>query len=139
MAATQEQVKAILLVDYDTKRNPDLQAFLDDAALFVADIVTCAATKGLTVSTARQDALQKWIAAHLYKMSDKDMTSSSQQGASASYTGQFGMGFDATRYGQMATRLDNTGCLDNIDKTQEVSLDWLGLRPSEQTPYTERD
>lgn len=139
MAITQAQVIAILLKDYDNEEQPDLSPFIEAAAAVVADVVACAVDKGLSLDATRQELIQKWLAAHFYKMSDKEFASSSQQGASASYTGQFAMGFDSTRYGQMAARLDSTGCLDNIDKTQEVSLDWLGLRPSEQTDYDERD
>lgn len=134
-----DAVKAILLLDYDSKRSPDLAAFIETASALVDDVVDCAAEKGVALTDARLELIERWLAAHLYKMSDKDVTSSSQQGASASFTGQFGMGFDATRYGQMATRIDSSGCLDNIDKTQEASMEWLGKPPSEQIPYDQRD
>lgn len=136
---TDTAVKAILLKDYDANRVPDLTPFIEAASAIVDDIIACAAETGAAITTERRELVERWLSAHFYKMSDKEHNSASNLGASASFTGQFAMGFDSTRYGQMAQRLDNTDCLENIDKTQQVRLDWLGLRPSEQTDYDQRD
>lgn len=134
-----DAVKAILLLDYDSVRTPDLSPFIEAASAIVDDVVTCATEKGTSINSTRQELVERWLSAHFYKQSDKEHMSSSNLGASASFAGQTAMGFMSTRYGQMACRLDSTGCLDNIDQTQEVSLDWLGLPPSEQTDYDQRD
>lgn len=136
---TSSAVQAVLIGQYDSVENYDLTPFIEVASAVVDDVYECAFDKGVTLSATRLELIERWLAAHFYKLSDKGFASSSQQGASASYDGQTGMGFDATLYGQTASRLDSSGCLENLDKTQEASLDWLGKPPSTQIPYDQRD
>lgn len=141
MPITEADVKAILAPgqDYDLENNPPLAPFIESAGATVADLVAYGVEIGVTVDATRQDILHKWIAAHDYKLSDKDRVSASTMDASVSFAGQTGMGFDATLYGQRAKRLDPTGFLALQDGedigTVEAGGVWLGKNPSEQTEY----
>lgn len=144
---TATAVKAILLSDYGkTFRGlePSLDPFIEAAAAKVDDVVECATAKGLTVSDARRELLEKWLAAHAYTCSDRANQSRSEEGASATFQGQTGKGLESSYYGQMALGLDSTGCLAAQEATVEaggrplVTFAWLGKPPSEQTDYRDR-
>lgn len=136
---TSAAVKAIMHLDYDSVRQPSLEPFIETASSLVDDLVECAAESDVVLSAAKLELIERWLAAHCYKQSSDQQHQSSSNKSSASYKGQSGMGFDATTYGQMAVRLDTSGCLENADKGGDASLDWLGLPPSEQTDYVDRD
>lgn len=124
--------------DYDTRRSPSLTPFIDTANALVTRVATCAATKGITLSAAELELLERWLSAHFYCMSDQTYSSRSTGGASGSFHGQTGMALDATKYGQTAQMLDSSGCLVSLSKRQTAGAFWAGKRPSEQTAYEDR-
>jgi hypothetical protein len=85
------------------------------------------------------ELIERWVAAHAYKCSDKDFTSRTTAGASGTFAGQVGMGLEATLYGQMALRLDNHGyLLATADGgIPEAGGVWLGKNPRDQREYGE--
>lgn len=127
--------------DYDTVNNPSLQPFIEAASSVVDDVVTCATRKGKTLTSTKLELIERWLAAHLYQMSDEGYTSRSTMSASGSFQGQTGMYLEATMYGQTAITLDPTGCLVAIAKGARPTARafWAGKRPSEQTDYDARD
>ena len=135
---TPEAVKDILQTDYDSFRNPSLTGRIEAAAVVVDRVVACAASRGETISTTEQEVLERWLAAHMYCMSDPQYTSRSTGGGSGSFKGQGGLGLDQTSYGQTCKLLDGTGCLTALEKRQSATMVWLGLNPSEQTDYDDR-
>jgi hypothetical protein len=139
---TTTAVQAILSAggDYDTDASPDLQQFIDSADAVVATrLVATAAKKNYVHATAELEIIERWLAAHLYCCSDQPYKSRSTAGASGQFSGNTADGFDSTKYGQMACRLDYSGCLQNLNKFQRAGAQWLGKPPSAQIPYDERD
>lgn len=130
-------VEAVLGDNYNGTTN--LTPFIDAANAIVNRVATCATDKGETLTATELELIERWLAAHLYAQMDPTYASKSTAGASASFHGQTAMGFDSTLYGQTATRLDFSGCLENLDKTQVVTAAWLGKAPSDQTDYEDRD
>lgn len=138
---TVADVKAVLLPgkDYDTEDAPSLQPFIDTATVIVDRVATCATDRDKTLTSGELELIERWLAAHLYAMSDQTYASKSTAGASASFHGQTGMHLEATKYGQTAVTLDYSGCLTAIGKRQTARGAWLGKRKSEQTDYSSRD
>jgi hypothetical protein len=137
-------VKALLAPgkDYDLRSEPSLDPFIDTAALLVDDIVECATARGVVLTDARLELIERWMAAHFYKQSDQAETSRSTGGASASFQGQTGLYLDGTKYGQTAKLLDTSGCLATIAGAtgrQSARGFWAGKPPSTQTDYIDRD
>lgn len=142
-----DDVAALLGDNYDGVT--DLSGFIDTASAIVDQVVTMAAEKAgggtgnytsrFTLTAAVQELIERWLAAHNYALMDPLYMSKSTGGASASFQRQAGMGFESTEYGRMAIRLDFSGCLNNIDKQQFASCDWLGKAPSVQIPYMDRN
>lgn len=136
------KVQALLGDDYGVKEDgtsPDLQTFIDTATVIVDRVNTCASNKDITLTDAELELIERWLSAHLYTAQDKPYSSRSTAGASGQFQGQTGMGYESTRYGQEACRLDYSNCLRNIDKQQRVRLGWLGKPTSEQIPIDQRD
>lgn len=132
-----ELVQGILGSNYDDCR--DLTPFIDGASLIVARVVTCAAAKGITLSSAEQEMLERYLAAHLYGHQNQFLTSKSTGGASGSFQGSYGMHLERTSYGQDAMNLyDPSGCLAAMNKRATAGGFWAGRPPSDQTPYRDR-
>lgn len=130
-------VQSILVNDYDGET--DLNPFIETAAAIVARTITCATAKGITLSSAEKELLERWLAAWAYCMSDKTYTSRSTLSASGSFSGQYGMGLEHNPYGQMALRVDPSGCLNSLDKRRVARGFWLGKRTQDQLTYDERN
>ena len=123
--------------DYDGESS--LQPFIDTANVIVTRVAACATAKGITLSSAELELIERWLAAHFYKCSDQAFSSESTGGASGSYQGQTGMYLEGTKYGQTAINLDYSGCLLAISKGMRAGASWLGKVPSERIPYEQRD
>lgn len=137
-------VKAILLPgkDYDNDQAADLTPFIDTASAMVDDVVACISAKGgMALTAARLELIERWLAAHYFKVSDKPYSSRSTEGASGGFDGQTAMYLESTLYGQTALRLDSSGCLDAAGgkEVKTAGAAWLGRPPSEQTDYADRD
>ena len=133
---TEADVASIIEMDED---DPISVAPFIETANAITDYVAAQDTNGL-LSTALLVEIEKYLAAHCYEYRDQAYESRSTEGASAKFQGQFGMGFDSNKWGQMAKRLDVTGTLAKMDKTApRATFSWLGLPPSQQTDYVDRD
>lgn len=143
---TADLVKAILLDDYGPRLDetlPSLTGFIETASSMVDDLVTCAADIPLVLSDAKLELIERWLAAHCYKQSDKDLTSKSTEGASGSFAGRTGMRLESTLYGQTAMTLDTSGCLVSISSGETAENVaggfWIGTHESAQRTYDERN
>jgi hypothetical protein len=85
--------------------------------------------------------IELYLAAHFYALRDPQYQQETTLRAGARYQGQTGMGLDATWWGQQAKVLDVSGYLASLDsgKRAVAGMAWLGLPPSEQTDYVDRD
>lgn len=121
---TPTAVQGILLQDYNVANS--LSPFVESASAFIDQCVTVAAARGTPLPSTLQEILERWVSAHIYVMVDQAYAQKSTGGASASFQGQTGMVFEATKYGQTALMLDTTGTLTVMSKRQVAGVDWLG-------------
>lgn len=140
---TADAVKALMAPggDYDLILEPDLTPFIDTASSVVDDVAECAANKGKTLSATKLELIERWLAAHFYQQSDQGYTQRSTLRASGSFQGKTEMYLESTKYGQTASNLDPSRCLDVIaNGTRKVAGGfWLGKPKSEQINYEDRD
>lgn len=125
--------------DYDDANDPSLIPYIESAASVVDDVVTNATAKGVTLSAAKRELIERWLAAHMYCLSDQTYAREKTGDAEGLAHGQTGMFLESTRYGQNALMLDPSGCLRELSNGKTVTFAWLGLAPSEQTDYEDRD
>lgn len=130
-------VKELLGDNYNSRSS--LGQYVLAANVMVNRAATCASAKGVTVTAAEWKVIETWVAAHMYCCMDAMYVSRSTSGASGSFQRTTGKGLDGTEYGQMAMRLDPSNCLTEQNSTQRMTLEWLGLPPSEQTDAEDRD
>lgn len=131
---TETAIKAILGSHYDG--TSELQPFIDTATLLVDDI----AGSDESISLARLERIECYLSAHYYSLKDPIVQSRSTGRASGQFQGRTDLGFDGSRYGQEAKRLDPTGYLVRLDQPQrpKASCMWLGKVPSDQLSAMER-
>lgn len=124
---TTEAVQGLLGSDYDTKRSPDLYPRIETATTLVDDIVAKGAELGITLTDDRLEVIERWLAAHLYCVTDRPYRSRSAGGASGSFDGNTDRDLDATLYGQTAKVLDKTGLLASLGKgiSRRAGLFWV--------------
>lgn len=134
---TSASVQDILGNNYDGSTS--LTPFIDTATAIVDRVETCAADRDKALTDAELELIERWLAAHCYQQMDQGYASKSTDGAGASFHGQTGMHLESTKYGQMALRLDWSGCLTAIGSRQTARMAWLGKAPSAQTDYVNRD
>lgn len=132
---TQLAVENLLLKDYDTRNRPSLSPYIDSATVVVDRVVTCATAKGITLTTAEKELIERWLAAFFYTRTDPIYQSKGTDGSSASFVSD---PVDPERYRAGAAAVDYSGCLLNILKGQTARGVWLGKRPSQQVAYVDR-
>ena len=131
---TEAQVRQIIDTDADFSLTP----FIDTANALTDYVSSKDTNSELTAALLVQ--IEKWLAAHFYAIRDPQPQEERTEEASAVHQGKTELGLDLTHWGQQAKRLDVTGTLAQLDRTKHrVSVQWLGLAPSEQTAYIDRD
>lgn len=134
---TSAAVQGVLGDDYDGSTS--LTPFIDTATAMVDRVATCATSRDRTLTSAELELIERWLAGHLYAMSDQPYQSKTTGRASATFQGRTGMYLEATKYGQTAVNVDYSGCLASISKRRVARGVWLGKAPSEQSDYIDRD
>ena len=133
-------VKEVLGSNYDTRNSPSLQPFIDTASVVVDQVVALAASnRSITIGAAQAELIERWLSGHFYAQMDMLYKQKQTGKASGKFQGETGMYLESTLYGQSAMMVDTSGMLRVLDKRKVVRMDWLGLAPSAQTPYSERD
>lgn len=126
-------VIAVLGNHYDSSNAVSLDPFIESASLMVDSVVECATAKGKTLSSAVLEMIERWLAAHFYAISDPIESERITGKAASKFQGRTGTGLDYTAYGQMAKRMDPSGCLSAQDSTQFASVTWLGKTEEEES------
>ncbi len=142
MARTSSQeVLAVLGKDFDQNLNASMKPFIRAAYAMVTRVLACAIAKEAPLTSEEAILIETWLAAHFYSMMDRPYQSSSNMSASASFMGKTDKGLDFTPYGQMASRLDPSGCLEALAGAERAVASgfWGGKPPSEQIDYEDRD
>jgi len=106
-----------------------LLPYIKTATVVVDRVQTLAIARNMALSSSELEILETWLAAHFYTQMDPAYTNKSTDGASAGFMGQSGKGFEASRYGQQALRIDWSGSLEAIDKRKIAKGAWLGTIP----------
>ena len=84
--------------------------------------------------------IETYLAAHFYALYDPAYTERKTGEASGKFQGEYGKRLESTDWGQTAMMLDLTGYLDGVNRGKiKASVAWLGLAPSSQTAYQDRD
>ncbi len=135
---TEEAVKIILGDNYDDSSS--LEGFIETAKVMTDEMVTCAASRGVSHSAALLERIEAYLAAHFYGHADQFYTEKKTGDADAVFQGKTEMGLQSTQYGQTAISLDKSGCLMTFSKgAPRVGVAWLGKAPSNQTDYADRN
>ena len=136
-----DHVKAVLAPgqDYDTANAPSLTRFIQMANLFTNRVNTCAANRGVTLTSDELTEIEGLMAAHFYQASDQGYASKNTEGAGATFHGQTGKRLEGTKYGQAAMTLDPSGCVAALGNGARAGAFWLGKAPSNQIDYVDRD
>ena len=131
---TNEEVRALIDADDSLSVAPFI-----DTATALTDYVSAQDTLGM-LNAALLKEIEKYLAAHFYEHLDPQYIEKKTGDAEAKFQGEFGMSFDGSKWGQTAKDLDVTGTLASLSRPKhKVSLAWLGLPPSQQTDYVDRD
>ncbi len=131
---TEREVREII----PTAELVSIKPFID-AANALTNYVNSKDSQNLLTS-ALLTSIEKYLAAHFYEHRDPQYDEKKTGDASAVFQGEWGMGLDSSKWGQTAKMLDVTGLLTSLSKgVTRVSMEWLGLPPSEQTAYVDRD
>lgn len=104
---TPELIAQIIEVDEEI----DLDAFILSANELVTEICEPA---GYTDD--RLELIERWLAAHFYCMNDPRASFEKAGRVSTSYESKPDLGFNLSKYGQMAMRLDTSGGLAALDR-----------------------
>lgn len=136
---TPELVAAIIEVDEDLDLNP----FIDVANDLVTMVCAVIPTGGYDYTTDYLAKIETWLAAHFYAIEDPRSQRDRIGSLTQEIESKVDLGFDVTRYGQMAMRLDlNLGLakLNNAVKDAKGTsrivggVKWLGT-PACRIPY----
>lgn len=130
---TEPEVRGVVDSDSTISVEPFIKA-----ANALTDHVSSKDTAGI-LTTALLAEIEKYLAAHFYAIRDPQYQAKRTERASAEFQGKTGMGLDLTHWGQQAKLLDVTGTLAALDKGKRAGVAWLGLPPSDQTDYMDRD
>lgn len=136
--ATEADIRTVIETDADISLVPFISA-----AGSLVDYVSAQDT-GSVLSAAQLRDVETWLAAHFYAIRDQQYQAKSTDGASATFQGTTGRALDSTFWGQQAMLLDVTGCLSGLNQDAQrgkikATATWLGLPPSSQTSYEDRD
>jgi len=122
--ATQAKVEAVIEVDTDL--------WSDDLLTYAATIVG-AAEDQVSSGTYSEDQLtfmEVYVAAHFYAVKEQKAQREKAGRSSVQYQGKYGMGLEATSWGQQALSMDAAGALAKVTGSEggvkSVGAAWLG-------------
>lgn len=120
-------VQDILGGNYDG--STDVSPFIATATSVVDRL--SALDTGSVLSSTTLELIERWLSAHFYTVMDPLKKSEGRGKSSADYNDR--------SYLDMAKMLDSSGNLGKLMNAKSISVSWLGLVPSEQTDYEDRD
>jgi len=121
---TSEAVQAII----ETETTISLVPFIEAANALVTE--RCGDVS--TYDATRLELIERWLSAHFYAQRDVRLTQERAGPVSESFESVIALGFDNTRYGQMAMRLDSAGGLSALNEQTKqgakitAGITWLG-------------
>ena len=139
---TVQAVEGILLDNYGPDEDgvsPSLTPFIEAANSLVSRVATCATTRGITLSAAELELIERWLAAHFYSVSDRPLQEEKTLDAFGKFQGKTDMGLNSSYFGQTAKDVDPSGCLASLTSRKRITMNWLGKAKSDQIDYRDRD
>ncbi len=125
---TEAAVKKLI----DVETTDDLSVFIETANIIVTN--SCGDSD---YSDELFEMIERWLSAHVYTIKEKQRKSEAVGEVSVSYESAVDLGFDSSRYGQMAMRLDTDGNLAALNERAKksgkaiASVVWLGKESGE--------
>ena len=111
----------------------DLTPFIDTASELVTEVCATALKEDGTefYTPVRLELIERWLAAHFYKIRDQMVTSEQASVVQQSFGMKLGLNLAVTTYGQQAMILDTYGGLAQLNKAAEsgrvpVGGFWMG-------------
>jgi hypothetical protein len=104
---TATEVKQIIDLDTSTVTDEKIEVFINMANLFINN--TFSGVTSLSSDTLKE--IERFLSAHFLHALDPRAISEKAGEVAVRYAGKFGMGLQATTYGQTALLLDTTGRL----------------------------
>ena len=119
----------------------DLGPFLKAARSLMSAVEQCASDKGQDLTAEQIHSIETYLAAHFSTSAYPIYSSEKSEGASATLALKVGEGLASTPYGQNASALDTSGCLEEIAgaDVNTAQMFWGGKPVSEQIPYWDRN
>ena len=119
-----------LIIEVDA--GADLDPFIETASLLVTK--HCVTLGGLSEDSDAEELelVERWLSAHFYSIFSPRAKSESAGPVSQSIESKVDLGFDVTRHGQQAMRLDSTGQLAKLNEDSKrggkstVGMTWVG-------------
>lgn len=119
MRTTAELVGGIIEVDVNISLDP----FLTTASTLVDDVEL----NDSSLTDARLELIERWLAAHFYCMRDPRAVSERAGPVSATYQSKVDLRLNLSHYGQMAIILDTSGYLRSLSSGRITpSVTWVG-------------
>lgn len=125
--AREDDVRDLL----ETDSNTVLTTYIKGANAVIDRVVDCATDRGYTLTSEETRYMEMYVAAHLYSLYDPQYKRKKTERAE----GEF---FDRD-WLAAAKMFDPSGCLESQLSGKRARLIWLGLPPSDQTDYVDRD
>ena len=133
MAVSAADVRLIFDTDLT---DPELVAFIASAGVLVGPDGCDLLGKGVTAATI--DEVQKWLAAAFATANDPRVESHRTSGHTVDFESKIDLGLNSSRFGQIAMRLDPTGCLSQKDKAGRIPFLARPARASPTEVFRER-
>lgn len=105
--------------------------YIDTASAIVDQVVSCASDRGVTMTDATLELMERWLAAHFYTQMDPLYKSKTTGRASATFADQ--------DYKKAAMQLDQSGCLAGIMSGMVAEVFWGGTRYGDARSWTDRN
>jgi len=126
---TRIAVAAIIEIDGTViTSDDDMAPFIEVANSLVTDVCSDS-----SYTDAKLELIERWLSAHFYAIRDPRAVSEHAGPVGATFESRVDLGFNVTRYGQQAMRIDTAGGLAALDKRSSSgraqitpSVGWAG-------------
>lgn len=133
---SEEDVREIIATDSDVAIAP----FIEMASALTDYVSSQDSANENVLNDTLLTAIEKNLAAFFYEARDQAYAEKRTGDASAKFQGTTGKLLEDDKWGQRALVLDISGTLRRLQAgSPRARIKWLGLPPSEQTEYEDRD
>lgn len=109
---------AVELILFEYQSAVSLVPFIEVANDLVTEV--CVNSDSYTYTTTKLELIERWLSAHFYEIREARAYNVGAGSVRETKESRVDLGFDLTRYGQMAKRIDVAGNLAAMDKRTEI-------------------